>query len=255
MDLCFQGKACANRGVTPQNMAQAINFFERCLALDPDNIEALIGIGLAEVSIAVNFFDDKRAARLAAAEPPVVRALSVAPQHALAHAVLGLIQIQSNRAAQGIAECERALALDRNLVVAHGWIGLAKSYLGRSAETEAHVQEALRLSPRDTFVFRWMMFVGAAKLLLGADADAVVWLRRSIETYRDFPLPHFLLAAALALLGQFDQAKAATETGLAYFADFTIRRFRANVPSNNQTYLAGRERIYEGMRMAGVPEG
>lgn len=255
MDLCFQGKASANRGVTPENMAQALNFFKRCLVLDPENIEALIGTGLAEISIAQNYFDDKRAARLAAAEPPVVRALSIAPQHALAHAVLGLIQIQSNRAAQGIAECERALALDRNLAAAHGWIGLAKVYLGRSAETEAHVQEALRLSPRDTFVFRWMTFVGVAKLLLGADAEAVVWLRRSIETYRDFPLPHFLLAAALALLGQLDQAKAATETGLAYFADFTIRRYRANAPSNNPTFLAGRDRAIEGMRLAGVPEG
>ena len=255
MDLYFQGKAYANRGVTPENMAQARNFFERCLGLDPGNIEALVGIGLVDVSIGVNFFDDNRAAHLAAAEPALMRALSLAPQHALAHGVLGLLQIQTNRATQGIAECERALALDRNLAVAHGWIGIAKVYLGLPAETEAHVQEALRLSPRDTFVFRWMMFVGVAKLLLGADADAVVWLRRSIETYRDFHFSHFLLAAALALLGQLDQAKAATETGLVYFADFTIRRYRTNAPSNNQAFLSGRERIYEGMRMAGVPEG
>jgi len=27
------------------------------------------------------------------------------------------------------------------------------------------------------------------------------------------------------------------------------------VPSDNPTYLAGRERFYEGMRMAGIPEG
>jgi len=255
MDLFFQGKACANRGVTPENMAQAHKFFERCLALDPGNIEALVGIGLVDVSIGVNFFDDSRAAHFAAAEPALRRALSLAPQHALAHGVLGLLQIQTNRTAQGIAECEHALALDRNLAAAHGWIGLAKFYLGLPAETEAHIQEALRLSPRDTFVVRWMMFVGLAKLLLGADADAVVWLRRSIETHRDFPLPHFLLAAALALLDQLDQAKAATETGLTYFADFTIRRYRANVPSNNQTFLTGRERLYEGMRRAGVPEG
>jgi TolB-like protein/class 3 adenylate cyclase len=255
IDLYFQGKACANKGLTPENMAQARNFFERCLALDPGNIEALVGIGLVNLSIGVNFFDDNRAAHLAVAEPAVLRALSMAPQHALAHGVLGLIQIQTNRAAQGIAECERALALDRNLAVAHGWMGIAKVYLGLPAETEAHVQEALRLSPRDTSVCRWMMFVGVAKLLLGADADAVAWLRRSIETYRDFPLPHFLLASALALLGQLEQAKAATETGLVYFADFTIRRYRRNAPSNNQTFLAGRERIYEGMRRAGVPEG
>ena len=255
MDLCFQGKAYANRGVTPENMAQARNFFERCLALDPGNVEALVGIGLVDVSIGVNFFDDNRAAHLAAAEPAVVRALSIAPQHALAHGVLGLIQMQTNRPSQGIAECERALTLDRNLAVAHGWIGIAKAWLGLPTETEAHVQEALRLSPRDIFSFRWFYYVGLAKLLHGADADAVVWPRRSIETYRDFFLPHFLLASALALQGQLDQAKAATETGLSYFADFTIRRYRTNAPSNNQVFLAGRERIYEGMRMAGVPEG
>jgi hypothetical protein len=49
-----------------------------------------------------------------------------------------------------------------------------------------------------------------------------------------FFLPHFLLASALALQGLLDQAKAATETGLLYFADFTIRRYRTNAPSNNQ---------------------
>ncbi len=54
----------------------------------------------------------------------------------------------SNRAAQGIAELERALAIDRNLADAHAWIGLAKCFLGRSQETEAHIQDALRLSPR-----------------------------------------------------------------------------------------------------------
>ena len=78
-------------------MAQARGFFDRALALDPENVEALVGIGLVDVSIGVNFFDDSRAAHLAAAEPAIVRALSMAPQHALAHGVLGLIQIQTNR--------------------------------------------------------------------------------------------------------------------------------------------------------------
>ena len=45
------------------------------------------------------------------------------------------------------------------------------------------------------------------------------------------------------------------QAGLALDPTFTIRRFRANAPSDNPTYLAGRERFYEGMRMAGVPEG
>ena len=62
---------------------------------------------------------DDRAARLAAAEAALTKVLSLAPNHAMAHCLLGFVQIFTNRAAQGIAECERALALDRNLAGAH----------------------------------------------------------------------------------------------------------------------------------------
>ena len=87
--------------------------------------------------------------------------------------LLGFVQISTNRAAQGIAECERALALDRNLAGAHAEIGLAKYNIGRAEETEAHIHEALRLCPRDTSAYAWMAFAGFAKLYLGSDEEAV----------------------------------------------------------------------------------
>jgi TolB-like protein len=254
MDLYFQGSAWINKGITPEYMAQARSFFERALALDPSNIEALIGTALVDTN-SVHLIDD-RAARMAAAEVVLTKALSIAPQHALAHMLLGVVQMFTNRAAQGIAECQQALSLDRNLANAHGFIGAAKFFIGRSAvDTEAHVNEALRLSPRDTGAFRWMQFAGFARLHLGDDEIALAWLRRGIEANRNYPLMHFALAAALARLGALDEARAATQAGLALDPDFTIRRYRASSPNANPTFLAGRERIYEGMRMAGVPEG
>ena len=45
MDLYFQGMACLNKGRTSEYLAQARGFFERALALDPKNVEALVGIG------------------------------------------------------------------------------------------------------------------------------------------------------------------------------------------------------------------
>jgi tetratricopeptide (TPR) repeat protein len=168
---------------------------------------------------------------------------------------LGKVQIFTNRAAQGIAEFEQALALDRNLAHAHGLIGQAKIFLGRGADTEAHIQEALRLSPRDIQAFKWMLYVGIAKLQLNADAEAVSWLRRSIEANRNYPFAHFGLAAALALLGALDDAQAAAQAGLALDPSFNVRRFRASASTDNPTYLAKRERVYQGMRLAGVPEG
>jgi Tfp pilus assembly protein PilF len=75
----------------------------------------------------------------------------------LAHATLGLAQMQTNRAAQATAEFERALSLDRNLAAAHAYIGDAKIFIGRAEETEARVHEALRLSSNDGRAFVWML--------------------------------------------------------------------------------------------------
>ena len=49
MDLYFQGLAWLNKGLTPDNVAQARSFFDRALAADPDNVDALIGSARADV--------------------------------------------------------------------------------------------------------------------------------------------------------------------------------------------------------------
>jgi TolB-like protein/class 3 adenylate cyclase/Tfp pilus assembly protein PilF len=254
MDLYFQGRACWNKGLTPEDMAQAKGFFERALALDPRNIDAEVALAIVVATFAGSFVTDDRAAHLAAAETAVIHALSMEPRHPMAHLALGVVYMFTNRAAQGIRECERALALDRNLADAHGCIGMAKYFVGRPKETEAHIDAALRLSPRDVFAYRWSLFVGIAKLQLGDDAEAVVWLRRSIEANRNFPLAHFHLAEALALLGQLKAARAAARAGLALDPGFNLHRYRVNALSDNPSYLAGRERSCAGMRLAGVPE-
>jgi hypothetical protein len=126
--------------------------------------------------------------------------------------------------------------------------------LGLAEETEAHINEAFRFSPRDTNAHVWLVVAGTSKFLLGRDEEAVVLFRRSIETNRNSPTAHFCLAAALAH-GRLDEAQAAVQAELALNPSFTITRFRTGVPSDNPTFLAQRERFYDGMRKAGVPEG
>ncbi|KRR16335.1 winged helix-turn-helix domain-containing protein [Bradyrhizobium retamae] len=254
-DLNFQGVACLYKGWTPEYLAQARSFFERALAVDHQSIAAMVGIANVDLIAVISLLTDDPTACLSAAETNAIKALSLAPDLAYAHLVLGGIYSTTNRAAQGITECEQALALDRNLVYAHSAIGLAKYYMGRAAETEAHILEAFRLSPRDMGAYQWMYFLGAAKIHLGADAEAVARLRRSIDLNRNLPPAHFALAAALGLLGALDEARAAAEAGLALSPGFTIRRLRAAKSSDNSIYLAGLERVCTGMRMAGVPEG
>ena len=256
VDLYFQGRAFLNKGITPAVMARARDFFVRALALDPDNIEAAVAVAHVDLAMSSSSMADDGPAHLRAAEKALNNVLLRAPNHPRAHMLLGAVQIRTNRAAKGIAECRQALALDRNLADAHGFIGLGKHALGRGEEVEGHIQEALRLSPRDTRVFLWFMVVGMAKLMTYADLEAVDWLRRSIEANPNFALAHFHLAGALAMMGDLNEARSSAEAGLALDPNFTIRRYDINVfQFDNPARLARRERFYEGMRMAGVPEG
>jgi TolB-like protein/class 3 adenylate cyclase len=254
LDLYFQGRGCVAKGNTPEFLSQASEYFERALTIDAANIDALVWKAYVETRWVSLYVADNPAARIEAAEAALTKALSVAPDHAMAHYALGFLQILSKRALQGIAECERALALDRNLNIAHVAIGVAKYFIGRSEETEAHVEEALRLSPRDNSAYLWLSTSGYAKLFLGRYEEAVTHLRNALEINRNHPFAHFALAATLAELDRLDEARSAVQAGLALTPTFTISGFLARTPSDNPTYLAQRDRTVEGMRKAGIPE-
>ncbi len=254
LDFYFQGMAWVNKGYASDNLTRANDFFLRALALDRDHVDALVGHAWVELTLAGGYTTDDRAVRLATARSALSRALSLAPDHALARLYMGRLEINSGRAAAAIAECEGALALDRNLAAAHGTIGLAKIFMGRGEETEAHVQEALRLSPRDPFAMSWAATIGLAKLYLGSDGEAVGWFRRSIEMFCNAPNAYFYLAAALAHLGRSQEAEAAVARGLAVNPAYSIERFRESSFGDEPRFLRQRERVYEGLRMAGVPE-
>ncbi len=255
MDLYFRGMSAYNKGLTPDNLSEARKLFERALALDPGNVDAIVGAALASIVLVGMHMSDDRAARLAAAEALAVKALSIAPEKASGHLCLGVVYIYTNRAAQGISELERALAIDRNLAAAHAYIGLAKNFVGRGEETAGHIEDALRLSPRDTAVYLWRSFNGSVKVFLAKDEEAVGELRRAIEANRNFSVAHFYLAVALAELGRLDEARLEAREGLSIDPTFTIRRYRADAPSDNPIFLSRRQQIYEIMRKIGVPEG
>ena len=82
--------------------------------------------------MAIGFLTEDRVALFAAAEAALTKALSLAPNNAPAHFCMCAIQDHTNRAAEAITECERALALDRNLAFAHAEIGVANTALGHA---------------------------------------------------------------------------------------------------------------------------
>ena len=254
LDFWFRGTDWINRGISPDSLANARDCFDRALAIDPANVRATLG------KVMVTAIETRMrglagpSEKLAEAEALVTRALAKEPNNGHGRYCLALVLMFSRRTEQAIAELERALALDPNMAFAHAQIGFAKCLLGRPEETEAHVKEAMRLSPRDPGVYIWYDFVCVAKTMTGQDEDAVPWGRKAAEANRGYPMAHFHYAAPLALCGRLAEARSEVTAGLALAPNFTILGYREDTLSDSATYLSQRERILDGLRLAGAPE-
>jgi tetratricopeptide (TPR) repeat protein len=164
--------------------------FSIALAADSGNVDALIGSAATHAVEAAMSPAADPFATFAAAETKLTTALSLAPNHPHGHMWLGLVDVWTKRAVEGIARCEHALELDRNLANAHALIGHGKLFVGDMEETESHIAEALRLSPRDPAAFAWMSYARMSKNIPGSCEQAVAWFRRSIEASGNFPQPY-----------------------------------------------------------------
>ena len=202
MDLYFQGMSWFNKGRFAENMVEARGFFERALALDPGNLDALLGTAAVDMQVAAGYQTDDRPVLFAAVEATLTKVLSQSPNNAWAHFWMCRVEVQTKRGAQGIAECERALALNPNLAAAHAVIGLAKLFDGHPEETESHEREALRVSPHDTEANVWVAYIALAKLHLGAYEEAFDLYRRSNELNPNYATGRFNMAATLVELGR-----------------------------------------------------
>src|SRR5579863_9762152 len=106
MDLYFQGQAWLNKGYTPKSVARARGYFDRALAADPNNVEALVGSARADIITRALVYGNDPAAALTMAERKLTQALASVPDHAHAHLTLGILYFYTGRATPGIAECE-----------------------------------------------------------------------------------------------------------------------------------------------------
>ena len=255
VDLAMRGWAILNQPLSLRGHRAACDLFNDALRRDDRNVEALIGLATYHTDDVRTFASTNRDEQLRVAETAITEALALAPGNASAHFVYGNVLHVSGATERSLREFEFAISLDRNLAWAHANVGFAKVLLGRAEEAEADLLNAIRLSPRDPGLDRWYALLGIADLFLGRLWPALDRMRKSVEMNPNVALMQFFLAATTALSGRADEARAAREAGMQLDPNFTVARFRNERRSQNPTFLAQRERIYEGLRLAGVPEG
>jgi TolB-like protein len=255
VDHTLHGRAAWNQHLSLEAARQARHFFEAALRLDEHNFDALLGVADCHMWEVNMYAADDRAGQISAAEATVTRALALMPDSADAHVTYGTVLFAMRVPERALREFNFAVSLDSNLATAHAYLGLMKFFLGRAQETRAHVDEAIRLSPRDPLLFHWHFFIGVADVYLGRVVRGIESLRKSVEINPNWGLSQFVLAGALALAGLLAEAAEVCAIAQRLAPNFTIAKFRGEVPSDNPVYLAQREHFYRGLRLAGVPQG
>ncbi|HKO07341.1 MAG TPA: adenylate/guanylate cyclase domain-containing protein [Alphaproteobacteria bacterium] len=255
IDLEMQARAAWNRGWSRENLAAANRLYDQALELDPDNVPALTGLATGLAINVVSLWTEAREDDLRRAEALAARAMAFDPHDAYCHYAMGFVRRTQSRFDEAIAELEAAIRFNPNMRLAHNTLGITKALAGRAEEALSHFADAIRLSPRDPLLFVGYFGIGWARFLLRNDDQAVEMLRKSIALNPGYSPAHLFLAAAYAMQGGIGEAREALAAYLRTNpAVNRITLLRANAQSTHPVYMAQRERLYEGMRRAGMPE-
>jgi adenylate cyclase len=151
---------------------------------------------------------------------------------------------------------ERSLCLNPGFIPAYRNLCVAAIYLGDPRRTIEYADKAMRLSPIDPYLAFFHLFKAMGCFMQHRDDDAIGSLRRAVAYSPEFSSAFAWLAAVLALAGHETEAHEALKR---YFLirgtkSRTIAQWKSLAYSDNLTYLAFRERYYEGLRRAGMPE-
>ena len=158
----------------------------------------------------------QQAGRLAEAEHLCRQILAVAPQHADALHLLGVIAHQVGRSQIAVELIRGAIALNPNNPEFHSNLGTALSDQGRLAEAIAAYRHAVRLKP-DFDAAHYNL--GNSLRIHGQFDEAIVSYRRAIQLKPDFAEAYSNLGDALTCKAQFDEAVAAYRCALQFKPD------------------------------------
>jgi adenylate cyclase len=258
LDNILRGRATESKPPTRDNYADAIRWFERALALDPQSVEAQSLLADVLAGRVLDQMTDTAAADIARAEDLVGQALAASPRSPVAHYAKGNILRQARQCEEAIPEYETVIELDRNEAGAYANLGWCKLLTGSIDEAIPALERALRLSPRDNRAGNWYARIGLVHLLQSHTDGAIRWLKKAGSASPALPFVHAFLASAYGLKGETERAAAELAEARRLRGEgsySSIARIGAmgylGVPKIRALYETT---YFAGLRKAGVPE-
>ncbi len=259
LDYLLRGRAAFSKPPTRSSLAEAIDWTERALALDPRSAEAQSLLAYVYAFRVLNQMTDTRAVDIGRAEELVAQALAASPRNPLVHLAKGQVLRMQGRYEEAIPEYETVIASDPNATLAIAALGHCKLATGPLEETIALMERAIRLSPRDALIGVWYYAIGRVHLLGSRIDEAILWLERARRANPQQTFTHAFLASAYALKNATERAGAELAEARRLSIDdrfASIARLKAYwsfaVPEIRALHEAT---FFAGLRKAGMPEG
>jgi len=257
LDYILRGRAQLTKPISPENYNEAISHFESALELDPQSAEAAAWLAnllavraLDELTSFPN--DDLHRARQLAAH-----ALAAAPNNPMSHYARAQVLRAESRCAEAIPEYEAAIALDRSRAPAYAHIGWCKFLTGSVDGVIPYFEQAVRLSPHEPGIAPWYGRLGVIQLLQSHVDEAIASLEHARSENARLPFVHAWLAAAYALKGDEQRARAelaeAQHLNEAYGSLATVKK--SNWFAKPEIRARAEATYFLGLRKAGMPEG
>jgi TolB-like protein len=254
---CLSSAATAlERELRPDHTAEAQRLFLAALADDPRNVEALVGLARTYQELVSNPWWGDPAAAVASdmGREVVAIALDLAPGHADAHCVQGMLYSAAGELDEAARAFDRALALDSGLAIAHGFAGYNAAFLGSASDTLPAIERAMRLDRADRRHSIWFFFGGFAELLVGRAEASIALLEKSLERNRSYGSAQLFLMAALSLSGRPTEAATAAASFRQQYPDCPATAFERLwlSRSGSATYRAQILPVFERIRGLGA---
>jgi len=260
-DLALQCNAGARKaGLIGKEADAAFALCERALAIDPNNVRALNVLGVKFCLPAVLGVSGDPKGDLERADQLESKALALDPNWTWPHDLKGNILRAQGRAEEAVAEHERALALDPSNMDAAGELGFDYMLRGEFDKSLEYFDKAIRGSPYDPAQLYWYGGKAAGNFGLKNYDQAIELARQAIAINPNYvPWAHTYLVAALALTGHDAEARDALQRYLALPSTGpfrTIAGWKAHTEAQHgdPRYVEAHERMYDGLRKAGMPE-
>ena len=255
-DLLIRGWAMLGRPVSAATMQESLRVFERVLEIDPGSVDAKVGVAYTLCGTIADGWSTSVQKDKARAEQLLLEAIECDASSFRARQALGLLRRLQKRLDESRIELETAIALAPNYAPAFCQLGMTLICLGQPDAAIPEIEKGIRFAPHDAVSPSAYSMLTVAYLISGHVEEAIEFARQARARNPRLYYTHMLLAAALGLKGELDEARAALAEGIKLRPEFnSLARLRAYTTWGNPRYKALRESTLDlGLRRAGMPD-